>query len=62
MRKPTYYLWYNHFSTQDEYEQTKERIVRQGFRVVTYFDGAEGRNIHDGLKRLIKNHYSEIEV
>ncbi len=59
MKKPTYYLWYNNFSTQEEYRQTKEKLTECGFRVVTYSDGSKEKDIHNGLKMLIKNHYSE---
>ncbi len=57
MKKPTYYLWYSNFSTNEEYKHTKETLTEYGFRVVTYFDGAKEKDIHDGLKQLIKNHY-----
>lgn len=58
MNKPTYYLWYNSFSSRKEYEQAKEKISGYGFRVVTYFDGQKEKNIHYGLKQLIINHLS----
>lgn len=57
MKKPTYYLWRSDFSTQENYEQTKENFTRLGFRTVTYLDGSENENIHDGIKQLIRNHY-----
>ncbi len=56
MKKPTYYLWFNSFSTKEEYEQIKEGLTKCGFRIVTYFDGADKKDIHTGLKQLIKNH------
>ncbi len=59
MKKPTYYLWHNNFSTDEEYKHTKKALTAYGFRVVTFFDGANEKNIHNGLKALIKNHYTE---
>lgn len=59
MKKPTYYLWYSNFSTDEEYTHSKEALTAYGFRVVTFFDGGNGKNIHNGLKALIRNHYTE---
>ena len=59
MKKPTYYLWKNNFSSQEEYEKTKEKYRNLGFRVVTYLDGKNDNNIHDGLKAVIKHHFHE---
>lgn len=56
MPKPTYYLWKKDFTSQEEFEITKEKLKKLGFRVVTYMDGQPGNNIHDGLKAVIKNH------
>lgn len=56
MNKPTYYLWKNDFSSQEEFETLKEKYRQLGFRVVTFLDGPEDKNIHDGLKAVIKNH------
>lgn len=58
--KPTYYLWRNDFSTQEKYEAVKDYFTRIGFRVVTYYDGQEEKNIHIAIKMLIKNHWKEI--
>ncbi|WP_418745878.1 hypothetical protein [Frisingicoccus sp.] len=60
MRKPTYYLWRNDFSTQEDYEAAKEYFTGIGFRVVSYFDGRNKNGIHDGLKAIIKNHLKEV--
>ena len=60
MSKPTYYLWKNDFSTQEEFEAAKVKFRELGFRVVTYLDGPSDKNIHDGLKAVIKNHYDNI--
>lgn len=57
MNKPTYYLWKNDFSSQEELETTKEQYKKLGFRVVTYLDGQKEKDIHDGLKAVIQNHY-----
>ena len=51
MRKPTYYLWRNDFSSQD---------ADIGFRVVTFLDGDSNTNIHDGIKALVKNHWDNV--
>ncbi|WP_373249137.1 hypothetical protein [Mediterraneibacter gnavus] len=60
MSKPTYYLWQNDFSSQEECNLAKEKYTKLGFRVVTYLDGTENKNIHDGLKAVIKNHYNNL--
>ena len=57
MRKPTYYLWRNDFSSEEEYNATKDKYRNLGFRVVTYQDGQSDKDIHVGLKAVIKNHY-----
>lgn len=57
MRKPTYYLWKNDFTSQEEFEAAKEKYKKLGFRVVACIDGRPGQNIHEGLKAVIKNHY-----
>lgn len=57
MNKPTYYLWKNDFLTPEDFETAKEKYRRLGFRVVTYQDGHNEKDIHEGLKALIKNHY-----
>ena len=59
MSKPTYYLWKNDFSSTEEYETAKDKYRKLGFRVVTYLDGQNDKNIHDGLKAVIKNHFHD---
>lgn len=61
MSKPTYYLWKNDFSSQEALETAKEAYRKQGFRIVTYLDGAKDKNIHDGLKAVIQNHWCREE-
>ena len=56
MSKPIYDLWKKDFTSQKEFEITKEKFKKLGFRVVTYMDGQPDNNIHDGLKAVIKNH------
>ena len=55
MRKPTYYLWRNDFSSQEEFEVERKKYADIGFRVVTFLDGDANANIHDGIKSLVKN-------
>ena len=62
MNKPTYYLWKNELSTHEEFEKEKEKYKKLGFRVVTYLDGQKDKNIHDGLKAIIKNHYENVSI
>ena len=57
MRKPTYYLWKKDFSSEEEYTAAKNKDGNLGFRVVTYLDGQKDKDIHEGLKAVIKNHY-----
>ncbi len=59
MSKPTYYLWKNDFSSQEEFETTKETYRKLGFRVVTFLEGQEEKDIHEGLKAVIKNHVKD---
>lgn len=59
MSKPTYYLWQKDYSTTEEYESAKERFSKLGFRVVTYLDGPDTKNVDKGMKQLIKNHFQE---
>lgn len=59
MKKPTYYLWRNDFSTQEEYKEAQERFEKIGFRVVTYLDGNPDQDIHTGIKTLVRNHWKE---
>lgn len=57
LRKPTYYLWRNDFSSQEEFEAERKKYANIGFRVVTFLDENSNTNIHDGIKALIKNHW-----
>ena len=57
LRKPTYYLWRNDFSSQEEFETKRKKYANTGFRVVTFLDGTSDADIHDGIKALIKNHW-----
>lgn len=56
MSKPTYYLWKNDYTSQEEFDTAREKYQRLGFRTVTYLDGQPDKNIHDGLKAVMKNH------
>ncbi len=60
MRKPTYYLWRNDFSSQEEFEAEREKYAAIGFRVVTFLDGDSRADIHDGIKALVKNHWDNV--
>lgn len=60
MRKPTYYLWRNDFSSQEEFEAERRKYADIGFRVVTFLDGDSNTNIHDGIKALVKNHWDNV--
>lgn len=57
MAKPAYYLWKSDFPSDDALSKEKKKYTDFGFRVVVYQDGQIEKNIHDGLKALIKNHY-----
>ena len=59
INKPTYYLWRDHFSSQEDFDAAKERFTRIGFRVVTYLDGRPDKDIHIGIKALIRNHWED---
>ena len=56
MSRPTYYLWKNDFPTREDFEAAKKLYCELGFRVVTYQDGQNQKDIHEGLKAIIKNH------
>ena len=60
MRKPTYYLWRNDFSSQEEFEAERKKYTDSGFRVVTFQDGNPDTDIHEGIKALVKNHWDDI--
>ena len=60
LRKPTYYLWRNDFSSQEEFEAERKKYADIGFRVVTFLDGTSNTNIHDGIKALVKNHWGSV--
>lgn len=60
LRKPTYYLWRNDFSSQEEFEAERRKYVGIGFRVVTFQDGNPDTDIHEGIKALVKNHWDDI--
>lgn len=57
MSKPTYYLWRNEFQTQQEFEKIKTKYRELGFRVVTFLDGSSDKDINEGIKAVIGNHY-----
>lgn len=59
MKKPTYYLWRDDYSSLEEYTKMKEKYTRMGFRVVTFKDGPADRDIQEGIKALIKNHIAD---
>ena len=59
MNRPAYYLWKTDFATQEEFEKTKDRLQGVGYRVVTYIDGDAGKDIHEGLKAVIRNHMQQ---
>lgn len=59
MNKPTYYLWKTDFPTEAEFHQAKKKYTDFGFRVVTYLDGNNQKDIHSGIKSLIQNHLNE---
>ena len=60
MQKPTYYLWRTCYSSSKDFEADKEKYTKTGFRVVTFTDGQPDKNIHTGLKALIRNHINEL--
>ncbi|MCI8941131.1 MAG: hypothetical protein HFH12_14300 [Dorea sp.] len=57
--KPTYYLWRDDFSSQEEYEKKKKWYTKAGFRVVTFKEGPNKPDIEEGIKALIKNHLND---
>lgn len=59
LKKPTYYLWLDDYSSQEEYENTKERYIKRGFRVVTFKVGPNKPDIEEGIKALIRNHIGD---
>lgn len=56
MRKPTYYIWRDNYSTQEECDITKEHYTKMGFRVVTFKGGRNNYDIQEGIRAVIKNH------
>ena len=60
LQKPTYYLWRTDYTSSEDFEADKEKYRKIGFRVVTFADGQPDKNIHNGIKALIRNHIKEI--
>ncbi len=56
LRKPTYYLWRNDFSSRQEFETAREQYINIGFRVVAFLDGPADADIHTGIRAFLKNH------
>ena len=56
MRKPTYYIWRDSYSTQEEYENAKKYYTKMGFRVVAFKDGRKDHDIQEGIRAVIKHH------
>lgn len=56
--KPTYYIWKTEDMKNEEVEKTKLYWQSLGFRVVIIIDGRKDKDIHTGLKAVIKNHIS----
>lgn len=61
MSKPTYYLWRNEFQTEQEFEEIKTKYRSLGFRVVTFLDGNQEKDINEGIRAVISNHYKEMD-
>ena len=60
LQKPTYYLWRTDYTSSEDFEADKEKYRKIGFRVVTFADGQPDKNIHNGIKALIRNHIKEM--
>ena len=58
MSKPTYYLWRNEFHTEKEFLSLKTKYKELGFRVVVFWDGSPDKDINEGIKAVVKNHYN----
>ena len=43
--------------TPQEFEDIKTKYRNLGFRVVTFLDSNQDKDINDGIKAVIKNHY-----
>ena len=50
----------NTYTSSEDFEADKEKYTKIGFRVVTFADGQPDKNIHNGIKALIRNHIKEI--
>ena len=60
MSKPTYYLWRNEFQAEQEFENYVVKYRNLGFRVVTFLDGNQNRDINEGMRAIIANHYKDM--
>lgn len=56
-KKPIYYLWKTKEMSLEEIYKLKEYWSALGFRVVVFIDGDAEKDIHEGLKALIRNHF-----
>lgn len=55
-KKPTYYLWKTKDTSDFEIDNLKKFWISLGFRVVVFIDGDSEKDIHEGLKAVIRNH------
>jgi hypothetical protein len=53
-------LWRTDYTSSEDFEADKEKYRKIGFRVVAFADGQPDKNIHNGIKALIRNHIKEI--
>lgn len=59
MSKPTYYLWRSSYATEEEFEREKKKYNEVGFRIIILEDGPKEKDIHAGIRAIIKNHYQD---
>jgi hypothetical protein len=57
--KPTYYLWKTDRMDIKELERQEQYWSSLGFRTVVFQDKSLERDIHKGLKEIIKNHMAD---
>lgn len=62
MKKPIYYLHKPKEQSNQDFNRQKDFLVSIGFFVVVLQEGGQQREIQDGIKLLLQNHFPHMEA
>lgn len=62
MKKPIYYLHKPKEQSNQDFNRQKDFLVSIGFFVVVLQEGGQQKEIQDGIKLLLQNHYPYMEA